>query len=127
LNGHILKARINSQDPITDLADRVLDVSPECAIFEIINTVANAPVKPIDTSQETDREPDIRELFAEWRTTAAYGITAPHDDVAAMFARSLGGEQATVAELGISDVMTSADAALAELVRARPGTGRKEI
>ncbi len=127
LNGHILKARVHSQDPITDLADRVLALSPECAIFDLINTVANAPVKPIDTSQEADREPDIRELFAEWRATVAYGITAPHNDVAAMFARSLGGEQTTVAELGIRDVMTSADAALTELVQARAGTARKEI
>src|SRR5262249_4116210 len=37
LNGRILKARVFSDDPITDLAERVIALSPECAIFEIIN------------------------------------------------------------------------------------------
>jgi DNA repair protein SbcD/Mre11 len=108
LNGHILKARVRSDDPITDLAERVLRLSPECAIFDLVNVVANAQVKPIDTSHEPDREPDIRQLFTEWRNTAAYGITAPHSDVAAMFARAIGSEQVTVAELGIQDAMTTA-------------------
>jgi DNA repair protein SbcD/Mre11 len=66
LNKRILKARVRSDDPITDLAERVLGLSPECAIFDIVNSVANAPVRPVDTSAEADREPDIRELFTEW-------------------------------------------------------------
>lgn len=125
LNGHILKARVHSEDPITDLAERILDPSPDCAIFEIVNTVANAPVKAIDTSEEADREPDIRELFTEWRTTAAHGITAPHDVVVAMFARAVEGEHATIAELGIHETMTAADAALTELTQARAATAGK--
>jgi DNA repair protein SbcD/Mre11 len=125
LNGHILKARVHSDDPISDLAERVLGLSPECAIFELVNVVANAQVKPIDTSQEPDSEPDIRQLFAEWRNTAAYGITAPHDDVAAMFARAIGSEQVSMAELGIQDVMSAAQGALRQLTAARlDGAGR---
>ena len=126
LNGHILKARVHSDDPITDLADRVLELSPECAIFELVNRVANAQVKPIDTSKEADREPDIRELFTEWRTTSARGITAPHADVAAMFARAVGGQQVTIAELGIGDTMVGVQAALDELAQARVGAAGKE-
>jgi exonuclease SbcD len=126
LNGHILKARVHSEDPITDLAERVLDASSECAIFDLVNSVANAPVKPIDTAGEPEREPDLRELFTEWRTTAARGITAPHDAVAAMFDRAVSGEQATTAELGIHDTVAAAQAALGELAEARAGTARKE-
>lgn len=126
LNGHILKARVHSDDPITDLADRVLDLSPECAIFELVNRVANATVKPVDTSKEADREPDIRELFIEWRTTSARGITASHDDVAAMFARAVSGEQVTIAELGIHDTMVGAQTALDEFAQARVGAAGKE-
>jgi DNA repair protein SbcD/Mre11 len=125
LNGRILKARVRSEDPVSDLAERVLRFSPECAIFDMVNIVANAQAKPIDTSQEPDSEPDIRQLFAEWRNTATYGITASHDDVADMFARAIGGEQVTVAELGIQDIMTAAREALGELAAARNGgTGR---
>src|SRR5258708_5238432 len=107
LNGHILKARVHSQDPITDLADRVLALSPERPIFDLINTVANAPVKPIDTSQEADREPDIRELFAEWRAPPPHAPTAPPHASAAMLARSLRGGQSTRAGPGTRAVMTS--------------------
>lgn len=128
LNGRILKARVRSDDPVSDLAEVVLRRSPDCAIFELVNVVANAPVKPIDTSGEPDSEPDIRQLFAEWRNTAAYGVTAPHADVADMFARAIGGEQQVMnAELGIQDTLTEAREALRELSAARGGAaGRDE-
>lgn len=122
LNGHILKARVHSDDPITDLADRLLELSPDCAIFELANAVANLQVKPIDTAREPDREPDIRELFNEWRNTAAYGITAPHDDVAAVFARAIDGEHTSPSELGIQRAIATAETALDELAQARLGT-----
>jgi DNA repair protein SbcD/Mre11 len=121
LNDHILKARVRSDDPVTDLADRVLVGSPRCAIFDLVNVVANAPVKAIDTSQEPGREPDITELFLEWRNTPAARVTAPHQDVAAMFARAISGEKPTVADLGLDDVMVTAKAALDELANARDG------
>ena len=127
LNGHILKARVHSEDPISDLAQRVLGPSPECAVFDIVNAVANAPVKPVDTSGEAEREPDICELFNEWRTAAAHGITAPHDDVAAMFARAVSGEQTTPADLGIHDTMSAVQAGLDLLAQARASTSGKEI
>lgn len=126
LNGHILKARVHSHDPITDLAERVLRSSPECAIFDLVNAVANASVKPVNSAQDPEREPDIRELFTEWRTTAAHGITAPHDAVAAMFDRAIGGEQATTADLGIHDTVAASQAALGGLAQARIGPAEKE-
>jgi exonuclease SbcD len=126
LNGHILKARVLSADPITDLAEHVLELSPECAIFQLDNAVTNAPVKPIDTSAEPEREPDIRELFNEWRTTVARGITAPHEDVTAMFSRAVESELDTGSELGIREPMSAAQGALDELARARGKTASQE-
>jgi hypothetical protein len=124
LDGHILKARVHSDDPVTDLADRVLDESPACAIFEIVNDVANAPVKAIDTSEEPDQEPDIAELFMEWRTSTASRITAPHDEVAAMFARAIGDVPANGTDLGFDDIAARARTALEELTETRTATGR---
>ena len=103
----------------------MLDSSPECAIFDLVNAVTNAPIRPVDTSAEPDREPDIRELFTEWRATAAHGITAPHDQVAAMFARAAG-EQPTLADLRIHDTTVAAQTALDELAQARAGTAEQE-
>jgi DNA repair protein SbcD/Mre11 len=126
LNGHILKAVVHSENPVTDLAERVLGASPQCAIFMIDNVVASARVKPIDTATESEREPDLRELFNEWRITAAHGISAPHDAVAAMFGRAVSSDQVTAADLRIHDMMTAAQAALDDLADARVGVAGKE-
>lgn len=119
LDGHILKARVHSDDPVTDLADRVLGQSPQCKIFDLVNVVANASVKAIDTSGEPEREPDIAELFMEWRTTAAYRVTAPHEAVAEMFARAINSDQATAADLGVDEVMSAGRDALEQFAKAR--------
>lgn len=123
LNGHILKARVLSDDPVTDLAERVLDASPDCVIFDLVNAVTNAPVKAIDTTEEPDREPDLRELFTEWRT-AAHGITAPHDDVVAMFSRTIDGEH-TTAGLGVHQTAVAAQTALNDFAHARATAGEE--
>jgi hypothetical protein len=65
-------------------------------------------------------------LFSEWRITSSRGITAPHDDVASMFARAVGDEQVTIAELGIHDTMMAVQAALDQLTQARIGGAGKE-
>jgi len=122
LDGHILKARVRTDDPVADLADRVLGRSPECKIFDLVNVVANAPVKAIDTSGEPEREPDIGELFMEWRTTAAYGATAPHKAVADMFARVINSDHASAADLGMDEVMSAGRDALEQFVKARGET-----
>ena len=39
----ILKARVVSHDPIPDLADRLAEWSPNCAVFELVNVIENQP------------------------------------------------------------------------------------
>ena len=56
-----------SDDPIPDLADRLAEWSPGCAVFELINTISNQPAKAIDPASEGDAEPALDELFTEWR------------------------------------------------------------
>ncbi len=90
LDGCILKARVVSDDPIPDLADRLAERSPACAVFELTNTITNQPVKPIDPAREDDAEPALDDLFQEWRATAARGIKAPHEAVGALLAQALG-------------------------------------
>ena len=41
LDNSILKACVTSEDPIPDLADRLAEWSPECAVFNLANEVAN--------------------------------------------------------------------------------------
>ena len=61
-------------------------------MFELVNTITNQPVKPIDPARENDAhtEPALDDLFREWRTTTARGIKAPHDAVGALLAQALG-------------------------------------
>jgi exonuclease SbcD len=114
LNGHILKARVHSDDPVPDLADRVLADSPSCAIFEIANIVAHMPVRAVNAADEPDREPQLVDLFREWRTTTATRFGAPDDVVAGMLERATG-EEGTVADLGFTKAAATASSALDEL------------
>lgn len=116
----ILKARVVSDDPIPDLADRLAERSPNCAVFELVNVIANQPVKAIDPASESQEEPQLEELFTEWRTTAARGITAPHDTVARLFARALGGVgQETRPDFGLTPLASSAQEILDRLASDR--------
>ena len=102
LDGCILKARVVSDDPIPDLADRLAEWSPKCVVFELINAITNQPVKPIHEG-DGDAEPALDELFIEWRTTAAHGPKAPHDVVGTLFAQALGSVgQETTADFGVT-------------------------
>lgn len=124
LDGCILKARVVSDDPIPDLADRLAEGSPRCAVFELINTITNQPVKPIDTAGEGDAEPAVDELFTEWRTTAARGIKAPHEAVGALFAQALGSAgQAAAADFGLTPLKLNAQETLHALASKRDGRG----
>ena len=131
LDDCILKARVVSDDPIPDLADRLADGSPNCAVFELANTIANQPVKPIDpaTENDADAEPALHDLFREWRTSAARGIKAPHEAVGALFAQALGGAgQDAAADFGLTPLASSAQETLDRLASKRDagpnGTGR---
>ncbi|MCY3843244.1 MAG: hypothetical protein OXH69_06835, partial [Acidobacteria bacterium] len=121
--GCILKARVVSDDPIPDLADRLNDRSPECAVFELTNTIANQPVKPIDpANEEEDAEPALDDLFREWRATAARGVKAPHEAVGALFAQALGSAgQDAGADFGLTPLASSAQYTLERLAAKRNG------
>ena len=123
LDGRILKARVVSDEPIPDLADRLAEWSPECAVFELINVLADQPVKEIESEAPDAAEPTLEELFREWRTTAATGVTAPHPAVAALFVEALTGAGRDAApDCGVTALAARADAVLAALAAGR-GTG----
>ena len=91
LDNTILKACVTSEDPIPDLADRLAEWSPECAVFNIANEVANRRARAISQSAgDSTPDPDIADLFAEWRDTAARGVKAPHAAVLELFGKTLG-------------------------------------
>lgn len=118
LNAHLLKARVTSDDPIVDLADRLLALSPDCHIFDIVNVVTNRRVRAVDTSAEPDSEPPTTVLFAEWRSTSARTRTAPDEEVAAMFARMIDGETQSVGDLAVGETVTATGDALDQLAAA---------
>ena len=124
LDGCILKARVVSDDPIPDLADRLAEWSPRCAVFELINTIANQPVKAIDPVNEGDAEPALDELFKEWRTTTARGTKAPHEAVGALFAQALGSAgQEAAADFGLTPLKLNVQETLNALTPERDGRG----
>lgn len=122
----ILKARVVSDDPIPDLADRLVKRAPKCDVFELINAVRNRPVKPIDADPDDadGDEPALDALFFEWRTAAAKGIKAPHDAVRTLFAQALGGVgQDAVPDFGLTALRSEAERTLAALAAKRNGGG----
>ena len=124
LDGCILKARVISEDPILDLADRLAEWSPGCAVFELVNTITRAPVKPIDPDREGDAEPQLDELFREWRGTGARGIKAPDDDVCALFAQALAGAgQERNPDFGLTPLLSETKEVLDRLAPSRNPDG----
>ena len=124
LDGCILKARVLSDDPIPDLADRLAEWSPRCAVFELINTITNQPVKAIDPAREGDAEPALGELFNEWRTTTARGTKAPREAVGALFAQALGSAgQEAAADFGLTPLKLNVQETLNALASKRAGRG----
>ncbi len=116
----ILKARVVSGDPIPDLADRLAEWSPNCAVFEIVNVIENQPVTAIDPDSESQEEPELEDLFMEWRTTGARGIRAPHDTVATLFSQALGGVgQETRPDFGLTPLASSTQEILDRLASVR--------
>jgi len=125
LNDCILKAHVRSDDPIPDLADRLEDGSPDCAVFGLVNEVANRRAKAISSDDEDQVEPTMAELFAEWRQTAATrGQTeAPLKDVLALFAKAVDGtSEDGAAAFGAAELAIRARTTLDSLSgKRRPG------
>ena len=122
LDGCLLKARVVSDDPIPDLADRLAEWSPACAVFELVNTLADRPVKAIEPARGDESEPAPDDLFLEWRTTAARGVKAPHEAVAALFAEALGtAGQEAAPDFGLTPLALRAQQTLDRLAAGRNG------
>ena len=124
LDGCLLKARVVSDDPIPDLADRLAEWSPGCDVFELVNTITNQPVKAIEPARDGDAEPAIDELFSEWRATAARGRRAPDEAVGALLTQALGGAGLDAApDFGLTTLKLNAQETLDRLASGRNGRG----
>jgi len=124
LDGCFLKAVVRSDDPIPELADRVAEWSPKCVIFNLVNEVANRPVRAISGTGDGE-EPSIEELFLEWRSTAATGraTKAPQDTVLGLFRDAVAGSgDAGGPDFGLTELTMRAEGVLAAL-RGGPGGG----
>ncbi len=122
LDDCFLKAVVKSDEPIPDLADRVAEWSPKCVIFNLLNEVANRPVKPI-SGGEGGEEPSIEDLFLEWRSAAATGraTKAPQDAVLALFREAVAGSgHEDGPDFGLTELTMRAEGVLAAL---RGGSG----
>lgn len=108
----ILKGRVSSEEPIIDLADRLAQWSPNCAVFDLINTVTRRKVVAVDTSSEAEAEPPLDALFREWRATSARADMRQASDAAveALFGEALG--LPDIADLGVNAVVVEANEAL---------------
>ncbi|HVL98944.1 MAG TPA: exonuclease SbcCD subunit D [Egibacteraceae bacterium] len=62
----ILKAVVTTDLPDPELADKVADLCPDAAIFEVANRVASTPDRPLREDAGGDAEPDVRALFREY-------------------------------------------------------------
>ncbi len=124
LDGCFLKAVVKSDDPIPELADRVAEWSPGCAIFNMVNEVTNRPVKAISAAKGGEA-PSIEDLFLEWRSTAATSraTKAPLDTVLALFREVVAGSEDEVGpDFGSTELAMRAEGILAAL---RGGPGRR--
>ena len=121
LDGHILKARVRSPDPIPDLADRLFARSPRCVVFDLHNAPANQAAQAI-AAADPGEELSLVEQFLEWRASAARGVSAPHEQVAELFSAALASAGAeTAPDLGVAELDARAERVLAALAAAAPG------
>ncbi len=122
LDSCFLKAVVKSDDPIPELADQVAEWSPECVIFNLVNEVANRPVKPISGTEDGD-EPSMEAFFVEWRCTAATSRAkkAPRDTVLALFREAVAGSgDEKGPDFGLTELTMRAEGVMAAL---RGGSG----
>ena len=122
LDGCILRARVASDDPIPDLADRLREWSPDCAVFDLSNPITNQSVKAIDNEEADVEERGIDELFMEWRTTRAFGMSASHEAVAALFREAQGAGPGATPDFGLTSLRTAAEKTLGALAAERSRT-----
>ena len=111
-DGCLLKARVESADPVPGLADRLLEVADSCAVFDLVNVVTSRPVKPISGTADAE-EPSHTQLFSEWRATS--NRNAPDDAVIAAFEAVLDDPQNARGRLGADAAIAAATDSLTAL------------
>ena len=122
LDGCILKARVDSDDPIPDLADRLAEWSPRCAVFEIVNAVKNSTVGPIEPNGNGGGPPPTDQLFREWRNSAAPRPKAADEVVGALFVQALDSvDQDAAPDFGMTTLESQAERTLGSLRSKRTG------
>lgn len=127
LNECILKARVMSDEPIPNLADQLAEWSPECAVFDLVNEVANQRAKPI-SGDEDGPEPALEDLFMEWRASAATAgqRTANDERMRDLFAQAMAAAgQEAQADFGAGDLAARARSTLAALAAERRRSGSR--
>ena len=123
LDDCILKAQVESDDPIPDLADRLAEWSPRCAVFEIVNAVKNS-IKPIPPNGNGGGPPPIDQLFREWRNSAAPKPKASDEVVGALFVQVLNSvDQDAAPDFGMTTLESRAEQARESLSSKRDGGG----
>lgn len=120
LDGHLLRARIHSEDPIPDLVDQLLAASPACNVFDLVNVVRNRTSRPVDLDSAMDDEPSLAASFADWRATAANvgQRRAPDAAVTALLEVALGAVGSDVPDLGVIEAAVAVERALDDLAKA---------
>lgn len=120
LDGHLLRARILSEDPIPDLVEQLLAASPACNVFDLVNVVRNRTSRPVDVDSAPEEEPSLAASFIEWRTTVANvgQRRAPDTAVGALLEIAVGAVGVDVPDLGVVEAAVAAELALDDLGKA---------
>lgn len=101
----ILKAVIDTDAPDPELSDRVTELCPDAAVFEIANRVAASRDQPLREGAGDDAEPAVRDLFREYAAAQNLRSATP-EQVAALFDAALGGVEAEQpADFGLSELL----------------------
>lgn len=100
----ILKAVIETDAPDPELADRVAELCPDAAVFEIANRVTSSLDQPLRDAGD-EAEADVRDLFREY--AAAQNLrNATAEQVVALFDAALAGVEAEQpADFGLSELL----------------------
>lgn len=108
----IVKAVIETEAPDPELADKVAELCPDAAVFEIANRVTSSLDRPLREAGDGEAEPDVRELFREY----AAGQNLRHttvERVTALFDAAMAGVEAEQPpDFGLDELWEDPTAAL---------------
>ena len=84
--GTLLHVTVHSDDPVTDVADRVADLFPHATLLEVAEVIGSRRLDVLDESDlPTGSEPSLRDLFHDFlaetgtRQASASGVLAAFD------------------------------------------------